>query len=114
MFRENRTITYVVAELVENIIKATENDEYSTGIFIDFQKTFNTIDNSILLKTMEKYESRGAAYFRLRSYLENRDQNVEITNIISEFRKVTSGVPQGSVIGPKPFFFCFTLMICVM
>lgn len=94
-FRENRTTTYAVMEMVEEITKAVENDECSTGIYIDLQKAFDTIDHSQLLRKLEKYGIRGIAYSWLESYLENRQQCVQINEAVSGFRKVTCGVPPG-------------------
>ena len=102
-FRGNRTTTYAVMEMVEEVTKAIENDEFSVGIYIDLQKAFDTIDHRILLRKLEKYGLRGIAYSWVKSYLENRQQCVRINNTVSQFKVVTCGVPQGSVIGPKLF-----------
>lgn len=37
-------------EMVEEITKAIENDEWSVGIYIDLHKAFDTIDHNILLR----------------------------------------------------------------
>ena len=47
-FRKNRTITYAVLEMVEDMSQAVANDECSVGIYIDLQKAFDTIDHSNL------------------------------------------------------------------
>lgn len=43
---------------------------------------------------------RSTAYSWLKGYLEIK-QCVQINDTVSEFRKVTCGVPQGLMIGPK-------------
>jgi len=39
----------------------------------------------------------------LRSYLNNRKQYVQLTDVKSELLEIKCGVPQGSILGPKLF-----------
>ena len=39
----------------------------------------------------------------MKSYLDGRQQCVQIEGVISEFTKLACGVPQGSVLGPRKF-----------
>lgn len=52
---KNRTTTFSVMGMVDEISKAVENDECSVGIYIDLQKAFDTIDHSKLMAKLEKY-----------------------------------------------------------
>lgn len=76
---------------------------WTVGVFIDLKRAFDTIDHKILMSKLGNYGIKGVAYSWLKSYLDNRYQYVNVNTENSELEKVTCGVPQGSVLGPKPF-----------
>ena len=74
------------------------------GIFIDFSKAFDTIQHSILLTKLDHYGIRGTAYDLIKDYLTNRKQyTFWDNNCSSTLMDITTGVPQGSVLGPLFF-----------
>ena len=71
--------------------------------FRDFKKAFDTVNHKILLEKLERYGIRGKTLALLENYLKDRFQCVEIDGKNSNFLEMSTGVPQGSVLGPLLF-----------
>ena len=89
--------------MTEAIRSALDSGSVTCGIFVDFQKAFDTVNHEILLKKLEHYGFRGIINNWFRSYLSDRKQKVVINGFESESKNLLHGVPQGSVLGPILF-----------
>ena len=102
-FRRNHSTFKALVILLENITTALDNTEFAVCILIDFRKAFDTVEHSILLDKLYHYGIRGNALQWFNSYLTNRYQYVKYNNTPSDMKKITCGVPQGSILGPLLF-----------
>ena len=73
------------------------------GIFLDISKAFDKVWHEGLLYKLETYGIEGQLLSLLKNYLENREQRVVLNGQTSDWKKINSAVPQGSVLGPLLF-----------
>ena len=102
-FRAQYSTTHALIHMTEAIRSALDSGHVTCGIFVDFQKAFDTVNHEILLQKLEHYGFRGVINDWFRSYLTDRSQKVVINGFESRSNIMKHGVPQGSVLGPILF-----------
>ena len=102
-FLKGRSTEQAMVDIILKITHAIENKNLTLGVFLDLSKAFDTIPHDILLRKLSHYGIRGIALNWFKSYLKNRKQYTQLTNLSSTNQPVTYGVPQGSILGPLLF-----------
>ena len=81
-------------------IQSVDQKLFTDTVYIDLAKAFDTVSHTKLLHKLPCYGISGNILNWVSSFLNNRKQRFKIGNSFSVYKNVTSGVPQGSCIGP--------------
>ena len=107
----NHSTEYAALELIDRVILDMDKSEIPFSIFIDLSKAVDTLDHNMLTNKLKYYGIKGTALYLFQSHLSNRRQYVQFGNNKSDTTEITTGVPQGSILGPQLFIIYINYII---
>ena len=106
-FRKYKSTISELLTLFDSLLEGKENRKEIMVILYDLSAAFDTVSHDILLEKLKAYGFDDSSLKWMKSYLQDRQQYVQVDEKISEIKVTNIGTPQGSRLSP-------ILFLCLM
>ena len=103
LFPDHIHLLFIMLIYELHVAKNMQMGKRTDFILSDFSKAFDKVAHEKLLLKLHHYGIRGDILKWIKEFLDNRKQAFVVTGINSDKISISSGVPQGSIIGPIMF-----------